>query len=498
MLHNVYFHNLSEALQVFTQTYGREYRPMVRFSLWVNSLMGSTALPFKLTNLALHLGCCLMIFYLLKRLGSKYLPALLATALFALHPIHITSIHFVLGRTDLMAAFFYLTTLVLVVNWPERPRLHHHLITLFAFSLALLSKELAVTLPAAMGLILLAHGGKLSKALVRQLAQKLWVYAAFVLVFVGVRIYLWEKNPDAIAVYTQFSLSHILSNYGQWLFALVYPGDLYQAQDLLAKHPLVFVFIATLAIMAIGTGLFYLLWPYRHRLIKAPLIWLALLWFPLTLLPMAGGNPHRWYLYLPSMALSFALAGIWPLVRENGRRLFAVGVGLFLILCTWETLRESHDWKRQDEINRQILSQLHALHLAPNSKVYFINIPFGYKGTFLFSFSSLAEAMAVTYGETLQLIPLSYINLDQENRINIRREPEMLEFDMIPTAYRYFMLSASERRFNQPAIIERDGFTLQIVQLAGSGKIQRYRIIRKTEIQAPVYYFDGSEIKVWN
>jgi hypothetical protein len=118
---NTDFANLLDASQVFSTTWGREYRPLVRISLWFNHLMGDTALPYKLTNLALHCLCSILAYLLLRRFKLGRTATFIGCAIFALHPIHVTSIQFILGRTDLLASVFYLTTLLLVTQWSDRP-----------------------------------------------------------------------------------------------------------------------------------------------------------------------------------------------------------------------------------------------------------------------------------------------------------------------------------------------------------------------------------------
>jgi hypothetical protein len=97
---NIHYENLVSASEVFVKPYGREYRPLVRLSLWANHQMGDTALPYKISNLAMHLMCIALLYGLLLRLGVSRNATLVASAIFALHPIHITSVHFILGRTD--------------------------------------------------------------------------------------------------------------------------------------------------------------------------------------------------------------------------------------------------------------------------------------------------------------------------------------------------------------------------------------------------------------
>lgn len=51
---NIHYQNFTEAFEVFRQPFGREYRPLVRLSLWLNHQMGDTALAYKLSNLVMQ------------------------------------------------------------------------------------------------------------------------------------------------------------------------------------------------------------------------------------------------------------------------------------------------------------------------------------------------------------------------------------------------------------------------------------------------------------
>ena len=59
---NISFKNAIQALSVFTEFDGREYRPLVRFTLWANSKMSASALSFHATNVLLHILCTVLVF----------------------------------------------------------------------------------------------------------------------------------------------------------------------------------------------------------------------------------------------------------------------------------------------------------------------------------------------------------------------------------------------------------------------------------------------------
>ena len=127
------------------------YRPVTMLSLWLDrALGGGAAWPFHLTNVLLNALASALLFRLLRRLGVETGPALAGAALFAVHPVHVESVAFVSGRTDLLATVFTLgaTILWLRDRAAERSGGPWTIGAASAlFALACLSKEVAFVLP---------------------------------------------------------------------------------------------------------------------------------------------------------------------------------------------------------------------------------------------------------------------------------------------------------------------------------------------------------------
>jgi len=128
------------------------YRPMMTFGyLLCYRLFGMRAFGFHLVSLLLHVLIVCLVFVLTERLTGDRVWAFVAGAFFALHPIHTESVAWIAAVTDLELTFFYLLTfgIFLAVARPGGGRSVLRLAAMvFAFILALLSKEQAVTLPA--------------------------------------------------------------------------------------------------------------------------------------------------------------------------------------------------------------------------------------------------------------------------------------------------------------------------------------------------------------
>ncbi|MCU0224963.1 MAG: tetratricopeptide repeat protein [Acidobacteria bacterium] len=127
------------------------YRPVVMLSLLVDDLAGGGAPPlFHLTNVLLHGAASVLVLLLLSALGAGRWPAAAGAALFAVHPVHVESVAFVSGRTDLLAAVFALAAALLWVRdrgGPPQRGLLRCGAGLAAYALACLSKEVAFLLP---------------------------------------------------------------------------------------------------------------------------------------------------------------------------------------------------------------------------------------------------------------------------------------------------------------------------------------------------------------
>lgn len=143
------------------------YRPLMHVVYLIDhQIFGFHAWGFHLVNVILHALNTALVFFLTKRLtaGSGAAPAdpttpadfllaapFAAALLFATHPVHTEAVAWVAAVPELTFTFFGLSCLLFHIGSDERPRFR--LASFAAFTLALLCKETAVTLPA----VLLAY-----------------------------------------------------------------------------------------------------------------------------------------------------------------------------------------------------------------------------------------------------------------------------------------------------------------------------------------------------
>ena len=101
---------------------------------------------FTAVNVALHAAVSVLLFALVRRLGASRTVAGIAGIAFAVHPVHTEAVTGIAGRPELLAALFFLISL-LCHRKADGPRQWlYRLGAWLAFACALLSKESAITL----------------------------------------------------------------------------------------------------------------------------------------------------------------------------------------------------------------------------------------------------------------------------------------------------------------------------------------------------------------
>ncbi len=143
---------------VFTQPFSAKtyepipfYRPVITVVNFVNfHVLGKTTFGYHIINLIFHTLNAILLYLLIFLLFKRELLSLLGALFFAAHPIHTSSVVWVSGRTDLIACFFVLLTVILFFKRKDHTGTLRFLLfagSIFTFLLALLSKEITLALP---------------------------------------------------------------------------------------------------------------------------------------------------------------------------------------------------------------------------------------------------------------------------------------------------------------------------------------------------------------
>ena len=268
----------------------KHYWPLVYTSFWLeHKVWGLHPVGYRAVNLGLHVLNALLLWRLLLRLGIP--GAWLAAAVFAVHPIHVESVAWIIQRKDQLSGFLYLTAVLVWVRHGSVPTPGRTLACLALFGMALLSKSIAVTLPAALLLLRWWQAGRLAWRDVRHVLPFVALGAAIAVAD------LWLYRSSGAVRFDYSVLERVLiAGRAVWVYTaqLAWPGHLpvfYDRWDVHAGDV-----AGWCAVAALG-GLAAMLWAARGRLGRGPLAGIG--FFGLTLSPTLG------FVDFDSMAATF-------------------------------------------------------------------------------------------------------------------------------------------------------------------------------------------------
>ena len=147
-----------------------QYYPLAHTTWWLE-YHAWTLWPvgYHSDNIFLHVANALLLWLLLRRLAVP--GAWFAALLFAVHPLQVETVAWIMERKNLLSGFFYLLASLALVRFfsldKPRPKVAppkiYYALAILCFVLALLSKSVAATLPAAFLLVVWWKEGRMSR-----------------------------------------------------------------------------------------------------------------------------------------------------------------------------------------------------------------------------------------------------------------------------------------------------------------------------------------------
>ncbi|MBI2526258.1 MAG: glycosyltransferase family 39 protein [Candidatus Rokubacteria bacterium] len=368
------------------------YRPLVMLSFFLDvQLWGLNPAGFHLTNVLAHLATSLAVLALGRRLTGSHWAGGIAGVAFALHPLHSESVAFISGRTDILATLFFLLALLSYAAWRDSGRHLQYALSLAAFFLALMAKEVAITLPAILVLYDRVAGGNSTSLRGRRRAALRYAgYGAVMILYAGLRLGALGRTLDAdpdrwgnLGTRLLTTLD-IVASYAR-LTVIPYPANAYPL-IVPVTFPGSTGFWLAMALLAVALGL--TAWALRH----SPVLGFGALWFWITLLPFVGVNllplstaiMAERFLYLPTVGFCLVLAMIfWRLLGSGAlsassqlRPAPALALAGTVLLYALLTLWRNEDWKDDYRLySRMVEASPHAA--LPHVNLAYTQLPRG-------------------------------------------------------------------------------------------------------------------------
>ncbi|MEZ5356214.1 MAG: tetratricopeptide repeat protein [Bryobacteraceae bacterium] len=292
--------------------------PLTRLSQLLDvSMFGMNAGGHHFTNVVQHSATAAILFLVFERMTGDRWKSALAALLFALHPLRIESVAWVIERKDTLSGLFWALALAAYARYAAGRGSFGAVAA--AFAAGLMSKPSVVTLPAILLLLDAWPLRRLDLGILRLLTEKIPLVAMSA---VATAITIWTQHEGGATTYLQgvdtaARLANIPVAYAlylrdtvwPWRFSVLYPFENWTTLQLAGAAAMV------AAISAI------VLWR-RH---EAPFAAVGWFWFLIALLPNIGivqaGLQSRAdrFTYLGHMGLFVAV--VWTLGALLGDRM---------------------------------------------------------------------------------------------------------------------------------------------------------------------------------
>lgn len=421
------------------QSSGGSYAPVVNLIFYfLYQLGGLRSWPYHLFSLICHFGNLILIFVITRQIifqkfkqniiinDNRFLSLApyLATLIFTVYFNNSEAVSWIAAMPHLVATFFCLLTIWYWLKYLDQFNLKFFFYSLISFSLALLTKDIALVLPAVLLILFLVERPPLTTPARRgswnssSLFFKKWL---MFLVVIGIYLALRYWTTGLLfGYYNQQHLSFSVINYWRRFLiylAVIFTSGSWRSQVILIITNYWSVFSGLLFII-----LGWIIWLFKQqwRLLILSLVLfgsLVVIYLPLSFNPL--NNEGERYLYLPLSILAIILS---LLLIRLPQKFFWIGCSLFFVFFISSVTilyQKNNVWRQSAEISQKIIQQIGQIpNINDNpQKLIFLYSPDNLAGAQIFR-NARKEAIDLFYPKHQLTISAfqTYINLTPKNK----------------------------------------------------------------------------------
>ena len=367
------------------------YWPLVYTTFWLeHKLWGYAPAGYHVVNVLLHLANVLLLWHLLRRLAVP--GAWIVAAVFAVHPLHVESVAWVIERKDVLSGLFYFAAVLMWMRFVEQPNLRRYAWSLALYAAAMLSKSIAITLPAA---FLIWHWWKQGRVTSVDLLRIVPFCVVGLVITVGDLSFYWLAEAKALDA-IEYSLTErmLIAAHALWFYVgkLLWPTNLaviYPLWDIRVADPLAWGYCIAAVALVVA------LWRFQHRIGRGPLA--GALFFAVTLLPVLGFVEYGYMQYafvadrfqylagigVMAVVIGIAAYGVGSLPDSWQKGVLGVAVVILVVLgmLTW---RQANVYRNNETLHRHIIA------LNPQARDAHLNL-----GIILYNQARYEEALDI-------------------------------------------------------------------------------------------------------
>ncbi|MBI5874245.1 MAG: hypothetical protein HZB81_00055 [Deltaproteobacteria bacterium] len=343
-------------------------RPILRATFAISYYFsGLNVLGYHILNLALHIIASILVYFLAAFISKEFIKQednlnlfpLFSALIFALHPLHTGSVTYIASRSAVLAAVFYLASLILFLkalsaDGHKRYLFHFSAWLIFILSFGVKETVASLAFVIAVYTFIIHRNGLLSYIKKHGIIVSAWFFILGIYILARY-LMLTEIAPidtrieEGILPRHQYFLTElnvIVFYYMRWL---IFPFEGPHADPDIPPETTIFDGSTILAVLIIA-GLIAASFFGRKRW---PVVSFGMLWYFITLIPTSsifpiGDVAVERHVYIP--AIGFSLAAGYLLARAKDKisfkALLPVYAALFITLIYF-TIASNFIWKNE-------------------------------------------------------------------------------------------------------------------------------------------------------
>ena len=371
ILENADIRSFSSLPLFFTNDVDGLYRPLRSFYYtFIYSIGGKNEFWYHLNSLFFHTIISILVFFIIYEISSRKSIALIASMIFAAHPLHTERVANITGGFDMLGIFFMLLSFYLYIKFSKLGNKKHFFFSLLFLLIAVFSSEEAITLP--LLIILYDFCFKREKFVEKIKIKKIneniiknyFPYFIIALFYIAVRIIVVGfrgRVEEYLAGNFFLTMLTMLKVYVYYIYLLILPLNLTLFREVEAVKSIFDLKVLISALVLITTA-FFAIKTYN----KSKIVFFSAFWFFITLIPFSNLLPLQVfmaerYLYVPSIAFSLLVSYTiinlfsdkisifsFQFLKSNNKIIKNIAIIFIVLLLSsyvFSTTNRNNDWR---------------------------------------------------------------------------------------------------------------------------------------------------------
>jgi len=305
------------------------YRPVLILTFMIdNKIGGDSASISHLTNILLHVFSVLLLFFFLQKYVFPQKTALLASMLFAVHPLAVYTATWIPGRNDSLFFILFFICLILLLEYNQKRKIYYLAAHFLAVMVLLFTKESAIIIPAVFIVYFITHGLKEKKVHAAVICA-VWLFE--IVIFLMMRNAVFKNEPSGYLLKTAVNFR----DYGMF-FEYYYSVFLLRAP--IAVNSFSKIAMLSGALLAVALPIFSFICAKDKKKIIFYIVLPFILLLPTVMAGRVWFQANR--MYLPMFAIIVCLFTIYDYLAgkyKDRERIITAAVVAAIILCSYIT-----------------------------------------------------------------------------------------------------------------------------------------------------------------